>query len=98
MTWRPARPLGHGWRKKKRKKKPTREDDPMPQRSARPHLHPSIDADRVCDAVERDDMTGFCVECGAETETVEPDAERYTCPECDAPAVYGAETVLLWFA
>lgn len=39
--------------------------------------------------------TGFCIECGAEAIHVEPDARGYTCAECDKPAVYGAEEILL---
>ena len=42
-----------------------------------------------------DNMTGFCLACGNESETVEPDARKYTCACCDQPKVYGAEELLL---
>ncbi len=57
-----------------------------------------VDLEAVAAALERDDYTGFCISCGAETEGVEPDAERYECPECGLRRVYGAEQVLLLFS
>ena len=39
--------------------------------------------------------TGFCTLCGAEKDTCEPDARRYTCDDCGQPSVYGAEELLL---
>jgi hypothetical protein len=42
-----------------------------------------------------DNMTGFCLACGNESETVEPDARKYTCACCNQPKVYGAEELLL---
>ena len=39
--------------------------------------------------------TGFCLNCGAESDTVEPDARRYNCEACDNLKVYGAEELLL---
>jgi hypothetical protein len=61
-------------------------------------MHPSITAERVADAVERElvslDNPGFCLACGAETEGVEPDAEQYTCEICGETAVYGAAEIL----
>lgn len=41
------------------------------------------------------DTTGFCLECGAETDGVEPDGRKYTCPECRYPGVYGLEELLM---
>jgi predicted RNA-binding Zn-ribbon protein involved in translation (DUF1610 family) len=38
---------------------------------------------------------GFCVDCGAERETCEPDACKYDCPECGNLSVYGAEELIV---
>jgi hypothetical protein len=54
-----------------------------------------IDMGRVIEAVEADDNLGFCTACGAEAYGVEPDARKYQCESCGAPAVYGAEELLL---
>jgi hypothetical protein len=66
------------------------------------HIHPSITAERVTDAVERQ-LTclynpGFCLACGAEAEGCEPDAGQYECESCGAHAVYGAEEILIAIA
>jgi hypothetical protein len=42
-----------------------------------------------------DAQSGFCVSCQAERSCCEPDARRYTCEECGAATVYGAEELLL---
>ena len=47
------------------------------------------------EAVANGDSTGFCKQCGAEAEGVEPDARDYVCDECGEEAVYGAEEILL---
>ena len=57
-------------------------------------LHKSLTADRIIAAVQADDCIGFCVECGDETHSVEPDARKYECESCGARAVYGAEELL----
>jgi len=54
-----------------------------------------LDLDEVMAAAERDDGTGFCIECGAEADGVEPDAHGYECESCGAHAVCGAEEILL---
>ena len=54
-----------------------------------------IDQDRLMDAIEADDNLGFCIECGAEVQGVEPDARSYKCEECGEYGVYGAEELLL---
>ena len=45
------------------------------------HIHPSLTAERVAEAVERElttlDNPGFCLACGAEADGCEPDAEQY---------------------
>lgn len=62
-------------------------------------LHKSITEDRVIDAVERTmhdlENVGFCIECGEEADSCEPDAENYKCEVCGARQVFGAEQVLL---
>ena len=63
------------------------------------HIHPSITAERVTEAVEGQfttlDNPGFCLSCGAEAEGCEPDAQQYECESCGAAAVYGAEEILI---
>lgn len=54
--------------------------------------------DVVMNAVERDDMIGLCVACGAETRPVEPDARHYLCESCGKHEVFGAEELLLYMA
>lgn len=41
------------------------------------------------------DDCGFCIKCGAERGNVEPDAQRYTCEDCGAKSVYGAEQLVI---
>jgi len=63
-------------------------------------LHESITHERVMEAAEAQmfgtDNPGFCVRCGADHDSCEPDAEKYECYECGENAVYGAETVLMF--
>ncbi|MFA5758678.1 MAG: hypothetical protein WC942_04875 [Clostridia bacterium] len=42
-----------------------------------------------------DDNIGFCLNCGAEHDCVEPDARKYECEECGERQVYGAQEILL---
>jgi hypothetical protein len=62
-------------------------------------MHPDVTPDRILEAVERSHTTldnpGFCISCGYEADSVEPDARRLTCESCGLPAVYGAEELLL---
>jgi predicted RNA-binding Zn-ribbon protein involved in translation (DUF1610 family) len=58
-------------------------------------LPEGLTEDMIIDAVSEDSNTGFCLACGAEDDGVEPDAERYECPECGAEMVFGAEQILL---
>jgi predicted RNA-binding Zn-ribbon protein involved in translation (DUF1610 family) len=63
------------------------------------HMHPSITAERVGEAVERElttlDNPGFCLACGAEAEGCEPDARQYQCESCGKFAVYRAAEILI---
>ena len=52
----------------------------------------------LTEAARDDECRGFCVKCGADAYGVEPDARGYACEECGAPAVYGAEELLLMAA
>ena len=54
-----------------------------------------ITTDRIVDALERDDYTGFCLDCGEEQGGCEPDARKYECENCGARKVYGAEECLI---
>lgn len=66
------------------------------------NAHESVTLERIQEAVERHqeslDNPGICLVCGIEAEGVEPDARRYTCEACGAPAVYGAEELLIMVA
>jgi predicted RNA-binding Zn-ribbon protein involved in translation (DUF1610 family) len=42
-----------------------------------------------------DDNGGYCLACGQEAYGVEPDARGYTCEDCGAEAVYGADECAL---
>lgn len=57
--------------------------------------HRSLTIDRIVEAVQADEMTGFCVACGEEAYGVEPDARGYECESCGEEKVYGAEELLL---
>ena len=65
-------------------------------------MHNSITEDRIMEAVESAftslDNPGFCIACGADADGVEPDACGYICEACEAPAVYGAEELMLMLA
>ena len=58
-------------------------------------IHPTLTNERILDAAQEDDSTGFCVACGADAYSVEPDARMYKCEECGERAVYGAEELIL---
>lgn len=64
-------------------------------------MHISITTDRIIDAIERQetnlDNPGFCLDCGAESNSCEPDAREYKCDECDHNQVFGAEEILMEF-
>ena len=62
------------------------------------YIHPSITLARILDALDRYkynlDNPGFCTNCGADAEGIEPDAQQYQCQACETHAVYGAEQLL----
>jgi hypothetical protein len=67
------------------------------------HLHSSITAERVTEAVERQmtslDNPGFCILCGVDHEGVDPDTRGAECESCGAESgVYGAEELLIRIA
>lgn len=43
----------------------------------------------------RENYIGICLECQAESDSCEPDAEDYHCDECEADAVQGIENLLI---
>jgi hypothetical protein len=55
---------------------------------------PVVDEDELRHALFSDNV-GFCLDCGAETDGVEPDARKYNCDECGMRAVYGLEELLM---
>lgn len=65
-------------------------------------LHKKVTAKRIMAACKRYskglDNPGFCIDCGAEADGVEPDACGYECEACGADAVYGAEELMLMVA
>ena len=61
-------------------------------------LHPCVTMERILEAVQADEYTGFCLSCGEEMQGVEPDACKYSCPLCGATEVFGAEELLLQLA
>ena len=60
--------------------------------------HASLTVDRIIEAIEADEYSGFCWSCGAECYGIEPDASGCECEECGEPKVMGAEDCLLLIA
>lgn len=54
----------------------------------------ALDLDRIMEAIENDEMMGFCKSCGFEQDGCEPDARNYTCEDCGEDQVFGAEELL----
>ena len=54
-----------------------------------------LEPDAVLEVITNDENIGFCIECGAERESCEPDARKYQCEECGECAVYGAQEILI---
>jgi len=45
--------------------------------------------------MEQSDYPGFCLACGSDHDSVEPDARKYHCTDCGAHKVYGLEELVL---
>ena len=58
-----------------------------------------FDTDYLLEIVQENmfglESIGLCIDCGAEREGTEPDAQRYLCDECGNRSVYGAEKILM---
>jgi hypothetical protein len=54
-----------------------------------------IDFDRLMEMIHNDELAGFCIACGEETDGIEPDARNYHCDACNKPKVFGAPEILL---
>lgn len=65
-------------------------------------IHSSITSERLLDAAERSmtslDNPGFCIACGEDADSCEPDAERYLREACGARGVYGADQLIILIA
>lgn len=60
--------------------------------------NPKLELDRIMEAMEADDDSGFCLACGEQAYGVEPDARGYACDSCGALMVYGAQECLMMVA
>jgi DnaJ-class molecular chaperone len=64
-------------------------------------VHASVTEERITETAQQaqsdTSYPGICIVCGGDTEGVEPDAEKYTCPHCGCPGVYGAEQLYFMF-
>jgi hypothetical protein len=49
----------------------------------------------LLDAHGFDADMGLCLSCKTVAHGVEPDARAYTCPSCDAKAVFGLEEIII---
>ena len=55
-----------------------------------------LDQERVIEALENDELAGFCINCGEEyEELLEGDAREVECTACGEPKVYGAQEILI---
>ena len=59
-------------------------------------ITPALTIDTILAACERDDNTGFCVECAEEHDSCEPDMRNGKCESCGQYTVYGAEELLFY--
>lgn len=53
-----------------------------------------IDTDQLIEAIELDELIGFCLACGQEARGIDPDAKKCRCESCGEMRVYGAEGIL----
>lgn len=56
-----------------------------------------LNLDQIMNAVENDDMVGFCTACGHEQDGCEPDARNYECENCGEKKIFGAQELLIMF-
>ena len=54
-----------------------------------------LDIETVISACEDDANMGFCIACGEEHYSIEPDARNYKCDACGENKVFGAEQIIL---
>ena len=54
-----------------------------------------LDLDLIMDSIDNDEQTGYCISCGAEHSSCEPDMEKGCCEQCGQHTVFGAEQILL---
>jgi len=55
-----------------------------------------LDAERVLEALENDELVGFCIECGEEHgELLESDARNVLCDSCGEHKVCGTGEILM---
>jgi hypothetical protein len=57
------------------------------------------DIDDIVDVINIDEtgdsvQTGFCILCGENVESLEPDAHRVQCPTCKSPTVSAIATLI----
>lgn len=61
--------------------------------------HKSLTMERILEACRRRmftlDNPGFCLKCGYEADSCEPDARNYKCENCEEPQVFGADELLM---
>ena len=74
------------------------EQQRIPTSSFMKNAHSSITLDRVMDAVQEDNNSGFCLGCGEEQLQCEPDMRKGKCESCGESKVYGAEELLFHIA
>jgi tRNA(Ile2) C34 agmatinyltransferase TiaS len=64
-------------------------------------VHKSVTLERVMRAAKKNifgtSNKGFCIKCGKESNSCEPDAEEYKCERCGRQAVYAAEVLISYF-
>ena len=62
-------------------------------------LHSSIDLELITELIEERDTScdnpGVCMSCGEIADSCEPDAQFYTCDNCDRPHVMAPEELLM---
>ncbi len=49
----------------------------------------------IMEAIECDELVGFCTDCGEMKDCCEPDARNYECDYCGEFRVFGAEELLI---